>query len=506
MHIFSIASQSESRDSLLKNKINKSVILISGIIRLFTLFYLFLNILLFFFFQSKTHESDEKTNNIDKMFFALEKAIVNNDVESLEKLRITGTTLSSSRALIEAINQRNGALIKCNLPVNDKAPSSSTNNIEAKYNKIVEFLLNLGADPNIVVDTHLGISTIFSFACRAASVDIVEAMIRRGANLTSMDGWRRTPIEVAFAYGRYNTVKLFLQRREIITTAGEEINRMGLLHSACAFETGSMEIVEKLLYLGADVNSTNQRGASVLDCACYSGNFELVELLINRGASVKNRESELFRNAVIGKSGKNLDVVKCLLDIGADINVEKNGMTAMTLALEVNHREGPYHDEVCRVLIRHIAYLKSRNLFVSNLNLDAARESRQNKKFTGYYDECARELRLLRNEQFDDSSLFYWDMLNIKNCGKLSTLASNENIVGVLKSDDFSRKFPIYGQLIVKQIDRGIERNNDFNFVKRFVNYLSNRQSNRLPKLPFTFVCDLFAYLSEKDIVTLRNI
>lgn len=81
----------------------------------------------------------------------------------------------------------------------------------------------------------------------------------------------------------------------------------------------------------------------------------------------------------------------------------------------------------------------------------------------------------------------------------MASLANNPSFFNVLKSRAFEEKFPIYGQLIVDHFDKGVLRNKDFELLKRFVNYLSVRDHDQLPRLPFTVVTEIFDFLHDDD-------
>lgn len=57
----------------------------------------------------------------------------------------------------------------------------------------------------------------------------------------------------------------------------------------------------------------------------------------------------------------------------------------------------------------------------------------------------------------------------------------------------------------MKRFELGILLSEDFEFVQSFTDYLWTRKNNKLPKLPFTFVCDLFDVLNDKDCMILKK-
>lgn len=159
--------------------------------------------------------------------------------------------------------------------------------------------------------------------------------------------------------------------------------------------------------------------------------------------------------------------------------------------------------------------MKSQNLFISEENFKAASKVLKYNMIGNLYlpnnfffaeNDFEKEINLLKTEKFEDSPVSYYDILDKKNVQKLATLACNENIVQTVKSSDFKIKFPIYSEMIVEKIDKGISRNRDFQLIIRFVNYLSTRKHDKRPKLPFTFDSEMFSYLNEEDVDTLRDL
>lgn len=115
-------------------------------------------------------------------------------------------------------------------------------------------------------------------------------------------------------------------------------------------------------------------------------------------------------------------------------------------------------------------------------------------------------MKMLKSNKFNESDLSYFDIFEINEVCKLAGLARNENIVNVLKCDNFKDKFLIYGEMIVAHFDKGILRNRDFQLVKSFINYLSTRDHNQLPKLPLTAISEIFNCLDFDDVDKLRKL
>lgn len=113
---------------------------------------------------------------------------------------------------------------------------------------------------------------------------------------------------------------------------------------------GLVEEVARLLDMGTDVDSPDERLITPLMLACNSGERKVVELLVNRGANVDAKKANggtplhslmggLHRETTIAS------ITKLLLAAGADPSVRNaEGKTALDLAQE------KYGDKVCSLL------------------------------------------------------------------------------------------------------------------------------------------------------------
>ncbi|XP_041359487.1 ankyrin-1-like [Gigantopelta aegis] len=95
------------------------------------------------------------------------------------------------------------------------------------------------------------------------------------------------------------------------------------LHMACTHECGNLNIVQRLLAAGADVDAQDFIGVTSLHLACTSGNTEVVELLLSRRANVLlkdiDQETALVRACYAG----NLEIIKMLVAAGSDVNASQ---------------------------------------------------------------------------------------------------------------------------------------------------------------------------------------
>ncbi|MEK5195121.1 suppressor of fused domain protein [Bacillus sp. FSL M7-0884] len=104
---------------------------------------------------------------------------------------------------------------------------------------------------------------------------------------------------------------------------------------------GKLEIVKRLIELGADINKRGDvYGGGALNQAASKGQFEIVRYLLTCGAEMDTSEPE--RNPLFGAiQGGYIDIVKLLIENGIDIHVKYTGEYMKNMnALAFAHEQG----------------------------------------------------------------------------------------------------------------------------------------------------------------------
>ena len=107
-----------------------------------------------------------------------------------------------------------------------------------------------------------------------------------------------------------------------------------------AAREGQVELVEKILKDGFDINSKNDKGHSVLMLAAYNGHYNLVQFLIERGADV-NSVDQTGSTIIMGVVFKgNGPIFNLLLNSGAYLEIKnQKGQTALDYAIMFGRRD-----------------------------------------------------------------------------------------------------------------------------------------------------------------------
>lgn len=367
----------------------------------------------------------------------------------------------------------------------------------------IKILLEHGAE---VTDAYVMVNSLLN--PREDRLEVTELLLNYGADINAVDDNGLTPIVHAVTSKDERLVKMLLDQ-------GARRNNDALYEAM--WELVPVKIVKLLLDRGYDPNCViyNKTALSnaILPFNSTRERIGYIELLLDYGAQVNGviPDDNMKPALHYAVEDHKKEVVKLLLDRRADINAEHNGMTALRMLLvqqmqiylsnAVRVEKRRY--ELSKFLVWRMVLMRSQDLFISEANFDAINSD---ERLKAYQKQCNDELELLKAKRFEESFLSYFDILEVKDVGKLAGLARNESILKVLKSTDFKDEFPIYGEMIVKHFEQGVLKHKDFALVKRFIDYLSIRNHDKLPKLPFTFVCELFSYLNDADIATLRNL
>lgn len=174
------------------------------------------------------------------------------------------------------------------------------------------------------------------FACFMKHEDAALRLIEVGADCDTPDKDGNSPLIAASINGLEKTAEKLLAH-------GADISRTGQAGTALvgAVDKNHTELAKTLLLFGKDkgldLNAKNHLGCSAIIYATGNGNLELVQSLVYAGADV-NQSAPVVGSLLTYSLGWP-DVCKFLLDHGADINAEdKNGDTLLTVAGQRGNR------------------------------------------------------------------------------------------------------------------------------------------------------------------------
>ncbi|KAF9783627.1 hypothetical protein IL306_008754 [Fusarium sp. DS 682] len=185
-----------------------------------------------------------------------------------------------------------------------------------------------------------GRSPIFS-ACSAGSAELVNMLIRRGANLsiTDFDGF--TCLHYAAACGFEDNVKIFVESG--VDLSPQDHHGRTPLHIAALH--GHRECFQYLIERGADINMKDTIGSTVTHHACvFAGRAEVLRYILQNGPDTLATDSLAIMGSplhLVSMKG-DVEMAKVLFEHGAVASLfalESHGVLPLHLAVSLGHIE-----------------------------------------------------------------------------------------------------------------------------------------------------------------------
>ena len=233
--------------------------------------------------------------------------------------------------------------------------------------EIVRLLLGRGAEANAEAEGGMKLLHQVSFGLYESQEDgvrIAELLLEHGAEVDTRDKDHWTPLHFSSRLGKLEMVRLLLDHSAEVNAETEKGEQP--LHEVSYGEYRSQEdgvrVAQLLLERGADVNTRRNDYWTPLHVASYYGNVEVVRVLLDHGADLEanakgdNGEKPLH-SVSYGKYRSQEDgvrVAQLLLEHGADVNTRRrNHWTPLHVASYYGNLE------VVRLLLDHGADLEA---------------------------------------------------------------------------------------------------------------------------------------------------
>jgi len=234
--------------------------------------------------------------------------------------------------------------------------------------EIVNYLLEHRANP--CVQNHYGVSALW-IPAQKGMFDVVELLLNAGAetevapygNLAdelNITGW--TPLYAAMKSRKFDVVKLLLSREADPNAR----TKLGSTPFLLASEICDLDIIEACVNAGADLDfapsgpdadNLNITGQTALFMATLKDRIDVVKFLIDKGAQVNVQNRYGVSPLLLCAESGNFELVQALVQAGADVNITPKGELA-----EENFLAGQTplfgaakkgHVEICEYLIDH---------------------------------------------------------------------------------------------------------------------------------------------------------
>lgn len=192
-------------------------------------------------------------------------------------------------------------------------------------------LLESGASPNARSKDKRG-RTALILAALGGHVDVINALIEKGARLEDKDKTGHTALSWAAMRGQAAAARVLLQHGANVNTQSFALVSP-LLY---AVGTQNQQIVALLAEAGADLDfETRDNKMTPLLLAIEHRNLDISKLLIGSGADVNKRNQDSYSPLMAAAEKADVEIARLLIAEGAQVNVKDNkGQTALTLARE----------------------------------------------------------------------------------------------------------------------------------------------------------------------------
>ncbi|XP_037605824.1 LOW QUALITY PROTEIN: kinase D-interacting substrate of 220 kDa B [Sebastes umbrosus] len=200
--------------------------------------------------------------------------------------------------------------------------------------EIVQELIRRGANVNLDdVDCW---SALIS-AAKEGHVEVVKELLENSAYIEHRDmgGW--TALMWAAYKGRVEVTELLLETGANPNTTGQQYSVYPIIWAA---GRGHADIVKVLLKDGAKVNCSDKYGTTPLIWASRKGHFDCVMHLLENGADVDQEGANSMTALIVAVKGGYTEVVKELLKRNPNVNMtDKDGNTALMIAAKEGYTE-----------------------------------------------------------------------------------------------------------------------------------------------------------------------
>ena len=245
-------------------------------------------------------------------------------------------------------------LLRYNAEVNSQNECGSTPLLIASSNgNIGLFRLLLAHNADAFVHDNRR-NTPLHVAAIGGHVEVVRSLLELKADVDSLNKEGLTPLQRAlkgWGKGYLDVVQLLLDYGANVNVYDNDRSRNTPLHFAAS--QGHLEMARRLLKLKVDVDSLNDNGLTPLQRASEGrreGYLDIMRLLLNYGANVNVHDNHRNTPLHFAVSEGHLEVARMLLEHNADVDsLNRKGLTPLCSALE-------YRREGCLDIVRLLLY------------------------------------------------------------------------------------------------------------------------------------------------------
>ncbi len=221
--------------------------------------------------------------------------------------------------------------------------------------EVAEILLDHGA--SVTVQSKEGLFPINESAKMANSLELLDALLAKGAdgNAAGTDG--KTPFFLAVQYGRVENVEFLGNVKDVDVNLGEATTGTAALHLMA--QENNVQMMEAILKLpSANINVLNKFGATPLHYAAKSDCVEAAEFLLSRDVSAETTCDVRWNTPLhVAAACNSLKVGKLLIAKGALVNAKNADMESPLFMAAMTNSE-----EMLELLMANGADIDAKNV------------------------------------------------------------------------------------------------------------------------------------------------
>jgi len=165
---------------------------------------------------------------------------------------------------------------------------------------------------------------------RSDAKGAIEFLLERGADIEAKDYEHNTPLLLALQWAQEDAAEVLIHHGAHVNVADASDWTPVIL----AASNGLMRALKALVEQGANLGAT-RNGWNALNHACHHGKKEAAAFLLDHGMNVNGSGQQAYLQYPLFSAVfmKHREIVRLLLDRGADVNVKgEDGKTALSLA------------------------------------------------------------------------------------------------------------------------------------------------------------------------------
>jgi len=235
---------------------------------------------------------------------------------------------------------------RIDINLNNDYNSEDTNALmEAAYTghtEIIQLLTANGADVNAKNKSE---STPLMYSAIYGHIEASEYLLNLGAEVNARNIFGMTPLIIAARFGNIELIKFLLHKKADIEGKpyGKGENDLRASSLIIAAQYGQEEALNILLNNGAQINAADKNSNNALHMASFNGHYKIVTKLVESGCPINAKNKKGLTPLMLVAKVGNLAMVKFLLDLNADPNIQtgryKKGKTALIYACLFGHVE-----------------------------------------------------------------------------------------------------------------------------------------------------------------------